>query len=752
MKRFTIIVSFLLCIICTESIYASETHWNYDSHAYEYDMSVFYNLVLLGEQITDLNDYEVGAFCGDECRGVSTIITANETPIGYLRIRSNTTQGDLIQLKVYKKSTEEIFNVVNSITFMSQDLIGMPNEPLSLKLRNNKPVKVSANNYIRAYGEENPTFDYAVDGAELEGVPYIECNADPKTPIGTYPITISMGDIVNDNVTYVNGTLTITKAPLTVKVGTYTRKQGEKNPEFTLTYEGFKNGETEAVLTKQAIAITEANEASDLGNYIVEVSGAEAENYDINFVNGTLTVTEADPITLTAQNYTREYGEGNPIFEFTTEGAILDGEPEISCEATADSPVGTYSIEIRKGNVKNYNDSYVNGTLTITKASLSIKAKSYTITRGDALPEFELIYEGFKNNETNNVLISQPVISCDATSQSQSGDYAITVSGADAHNYDISYVAGTLTINKRYYSVSVTSADLKKGTVEATPTSENVKEGTQMTLTAKPNRGYHFVKWSDETTINPNVFVVVENVSLIAEFAPNQYTMTFKLGNGSSDIIKTQEYGTELSKPDAPNKEGFTFKGWSPEVPATVPASDMTFEAIYEQAYTEVVKSEGTNIGIETDGSATVVNGDKSISTISIPEFVISSDGTLHPVTGIAEGAFADCTNLKSINVYLKEPIDLTNDGVSGISVFEGVDKSTCVLYVPYGCLDKYREAPVWGDFVHIVEMEPVSVDGLRAASIKHEEWYDVYGRKLNIQSVRKGLYIHNGRKVFKLR
>ena len=51
-------------------------------------------------------------------------------------------------------------------------------------------------------------------------------------------------------------------------------------------------------------------------------------------------------VKLTAKSYSREYGDANPAFGYTVEGATLDGEPEIICEATPESPVGEYSIII----------------------------------------------------------------------------------------------------------------------------------------------------------------------------------------------------------------------------------------------------------------------------------------------------------------------------------------------------------------------------------------------------------------------
>ena len=154
------------------------------------------------------------------------------------------------------------------------------------------------------------------------------------------------------------------------------------------------------------------------------------------------------PVTITATSYTIEYGDAIPDFEYYTEGAELVGIPIITCEATSSSPVGTYPIVISKGSVENYNDTYVNGTLTIEEAPLTITAKSYTRKQGEENPVFEADYEGFKNGETPSVLTKQPTFSCAATSASAPGEYDITVSGAEAQNYDISYDDGILTVEE----------------------------------------------------------------------------------------------------------------------------------------------------------------------------------------------------------------------------------------------------------------------------------------------------------------
>ena len=169
-------------------------------------------------------------------------------------------------------------------------------------------------------------------------------------------------------------------------------------------------------------------------------------------------------LTLTGKSYTREYDEENPVFEYeVTDGCIESGEPIISCSATKTSPVGTYDIIIEKGTLTNSIINTVNGKLTITKAPLTISTGDYTKEVGDANPTFALSFEGFKNDETNEVLIKQPVISCSATESSPVGTYPVIISDAEAQNYDITYKNGTLTVKERAENIiSFVDAHVKK--------------------------------------------------------------------------------------------------------------------------------------------------------------------------------------------------------------------------------------------------------------------------------------------------
>ena len=80
--------------------------------------------------------------------------------------------------------------------------------------------------------------------------------------MGTYPITVAKRMVTNEQVTYVAGTLTITKAPLTVGVKNETITEGDAIPTFTLIFSGFRNSDTEATaFTKSPTANTTATQS-----------------------------------------------------------------------------------------------------------------------------------------------------------------------------------------------------------------------------------------------------------------------------------------------------------------------------------------------------------------------------------------------------------------------------------------------------------------------------------------------------------
>lgn len=307
-------------------------------------------------------------------------------------------------------------------------------------------VVVTAVSCSRLYGDENPTFTYTTTGHELKGEPVLSTSATKASPVGTYDIVVARGSITNQDATFVNGTLTVTPAPLTITARSYTIKQNEPLPQFGVDYSGFKLSDTEASLAAQPQVVADVPADKTPGTYRIVASGAASANYSIAYAEGTLTILEADPVTVKAASATMTYGDEVPQLTYTVEGGTVEGEPLITCEATSQSSVGVYAVKVSRGSISYPNLQFVDGELTVVKAPLVASVGSYKRYRGEANPVFEISYEGFRNADTEQVLLVKPVAATEATADSAEGQYVISVSGGEAQNYEFSYVNGVLTV------------------------------------------------------------------------------------------------------------------------------------------------------------------------------------------------------------------------------------------------------------------------------------------------------------------
>ena len=103
--------------------------------------------------------------------------------------------------------------------------------------------------------------------------------------------------------------------------------------------------------------------------------------------------------------------------------------------------------------------------------------------------------------------------------------------------------------------------------------------GTAITTPADPTReGYTFIGWDKAIPTT----MPAENVTITAKWEINQYTITFDTAGGSEIAPITQDYGTAITAPANPTKEGYTFIGWDKAIPATMPAENVTITAQWE--------------------------------------------------------------------------------------------------------------------------------------------------------------------------
>ena len=125
-----------------------------------------------------------------------------------------------------------------------------------------------------------------------------------------------------------------------------------------------------------------------------------------------------------------------------------------------------------------------------------------------------------------------------------------------------------------------------------------------------PSRqGYQFTDWYlDDTKYDFNT-TVTGNMTLTAQWSINQYTITFDTDGGSAIAPITQDYGTAIAAPAAPTKTGYTFAGWDTEIPTTMPAGDMTIKANWAvNQYTITFNTDGGSaIAPITQGYGTAI-------------------------------------------------------------------------------------------------------------------------------------------------
>lgn len=166
-------------------------------------------------------------------------------------------------------------------------------------------LNITATNKSRYYKESNPELTYTCSGFKngenaevLKVQPILSTIATQNSDAGVYPILIDGAQADNYNITHTNAELTIKKLALSVTPNSITRAYGEENPEFTLNYRGFAEGENEKNLLIAPSAVTSATPSSDVGTYLISASGGYAVNYDFSYSTGILTITKAyDAIT-----------------------------------------------------------------------------------------------------------------------------------------------------------------------------------------------------------------------------------------------------------------------------------------------------------------------------------------------------------------------------------------------------------------------------------------------------------------------
>lgn len=497
--------------------------------------------------------------------------------------------------------------------------------------------------------------------------------------------------------------VTVTKIPLTVRVEDVSRKYGDENPLFKILYEGFRDGDTETRLTTTAIAQTDANLKSAVGDYEITLSGAESNKYSFN---------------------------------------------------------------------------YVVGKLSVTKAPLIISAGNYTKKQGDAMPKFKVSYSGFKNAENETILTKQPVFSTDATESSSPADYVVNVSGAEADNYDITYLPGILTITEMSAPiVSIVNNELQISTELDNAVIYYTLDGTEP--------GENSKVYSEPVSLYASC--VIKAVAVVGgvkskvtetEYHNAQYPDIVKVGdlitaniinNGEENLLMafkvTSVFPFEVTMIHRRNYQ----EGWNNEqitgdieVPSSVTANGISYSVkrIGDSAlaYTSKAASLKLNEGLEyIDDSAFKCFGQLKMKELVVPNSVkvvggafVKECNSLNTIVlgtgveGLQRNAFWGIGALKEIYSLNSIPPICDVPDQTFVDIPDDV-----ALYVPIGSKEAYETAPGWDHFAgHIVEIDPTAIKPIVISVKDDASWYNLQGVKFSEKPTTPGIYIYWGKKI----
>ncbi len=333
----------------------------------------------------------------------------------------------------------------------------------------------------KIYGTTDPaSFTYTVGGMGLVSSDLFTgaLNRMAGENVGNYAIQQGSLDAgSNYTLTFTTADFAINKALLMIIADDKNRIYGETNPTLTASYSGFVNGETSAVLTTQVSLASPSDAFSSVGNYTITAEGASANNYDIAYTQGSLSVV-ARPITVTiTTGQTKTYGSADPANFAHTLGAmgLVNGDTlSGNLNRTVGENAGAYPIN--QGTLAastNYALTFNSTDFTITPASLLIKADDKVREFDKSDPPFTATWTGLV--ATDNMLDVAGSgglnYTTSTTLQSPVGIYpsAISVKGAQgikASNYTITYEPATMTIQPSTVINNEVNTVIKKPEIE----------------------------------------------------------------------------------------------------------------------------------------------------------------------------------------------------------------------------------------------------------------------------------------------
>lgn len=552
---------------------------------------------------------------------------------------------NMVEFKVNKRSATITIDKVNNITYGDEVPVlkaavegVLGGDKLSYELKTNYKVGAKPDNEYTASVEFNP------EAAENKN--YAITVTGRTFTVGKKKLTIKL----NNTATVAVGKTYTVNAEHLEKIGLVAGDTVTGHVTITKDVKGTYYADD---FDKSNLVITNAD--CYVISYEMSVTFVEVGEFAIDFPNVTLTydgkphsvkVTKTD----VTKNYTITYGE-------SAENCNLEESPKYT-------NAGAYPIYFKVVDNKTQADYAGSVTLTINKKAVEIKVNDVTITYGGT-PKFEYTVTGLVEGETLSGKADYNGAGTDA------GDYVISVSGLSASdNYNVSFVTGKLTINKKEAKVDWTIAesyvyndgqpsptatyDGKTATLKLTKEGKVVNEfktaGAYTVTVADDN----YILTNNEKTIviNKARYTAAPALSLSGTYDPNKTLGNYALSEGftwvNSDevpVCTKKKYDAKYNM-DPANYEDFVTTVTLDLQKATVTLAQDLFEFNYDGAsykisttvkYNNIEVTEPYTLTFEKNMFSDA-GTHKTTATLTADNFALSDNVVYVKVKGVKVG------------------------------------------------------------------------------------------------------------------
>ena len=252
--------------------------------------------------------------------------------------------------------------------------------------------------------------------------------------------------------------VTVNAVPLTVTANNNTITYGDEPAAAGATITGYVNGEDgDDVGASNLTFEFNYNKGDNAGTYTITPKGLTPKNYTVTYVPGTLTVNKK-PVTIVLDETTGE-PKVDPADLVSGDTCTVDeyeyyqGETKLNAAPTKP---GTYKIKVIKLGNDNYEpendvEFTIDPPAPPALPKLTVTAKDHTITYGDAPANNGVTI----NPDDDPIDLAGLAYDYDYAQSNDVGTYAITPKGLDSEKYDVTYVAGVLTVEQKPVTILI---------------------------------------------------------------------------------------------------------------------------------------------------------------------------------------------------------------------------------------------------------------------------------------------------------